>query len=91
MPWELTDLPYWAPVFQTLLVKNPQPLIWIAGHALTNRTTRMKASVSVGSQAPPKPSQRMMAPLRNQRRNAEAPGWGGGCAAPPSGPWVWLP
>lgn len=59
MPCEVTDLPYWLPVFQTLLVKKSNPLIWIAGHALTNRITRMKPSISVGIQAPPKPSQRM--------------------------------
>ncbi len=85
MPCELTDLPYCAPVCQTLLVKNPQPLIWIAGHAFTNKITRMTASISVGTQAPPKPSQRMMEPPRIQRRKAEPSGRGGGCAAPPSG------
>ncbi len=85
MPWEVTVLPYWLPVFHTLLVKKPQPLIWIAGQALTIRTTRMKPSISVGIQAPPKPSQRIIEPPRIQRRKAESAGRGGGCAAPPSG------
>src|SRR5215472_9935838 len=85
MPWEVTVLPYWLPVCQTLLVKKPQPLIWIAGHAFVNRITRMKASISVGIQAPVKPSHRTMAPLRIQRRNPASAGRGGGCAASPSG------
>ena len=85
MPCDVTDLPYWLPVFQTLLVKKSKPLIWIAGHALTNKITRMKASISVGIQAPPKPSQRIKLPLRHQRWKAEPPGRGGGWAAPPSG------
>src|SRR3989442_1932131 len=80
MPWEWTEVPYCAPVCHTLVVKKPQPLIRIAGHAFRTRTTRMKASISIGISAPPRPIQRTKEPLRAQRRNADPAGPGGGQA-----------
>ena len=43
----------------------------------------MKASISVGIQAPPKPSQRMKLPVRHQRCESGAPGAGGRLGRPP--------
>src|ERR1019366_3647950 len=85
MPPVVMGAPYWEPKLHALALKKLQPLNLTAGSASTSKVMNTNPSISTGTTAPPRPSQRIRPPLRAQARSAAPARRRGGVPAPPPG------
>src|ERR1017187_2142991 len=69
MPPVVMGAPYWEPKLHALALKKLQPLNLTAGSASTSKVMNTNPSISTGTTAPPRPSQRIRPPLRAQARS----------------------